>query len=134
MGSQMVRIYHIYANPMAYRNAAQFCLLEQILPDGEDHPFAQTMMAHFAKLRTPLGAIRSYPTKSAQKRRFESLGWKNVNIHNLWELWNSSDFLSMKERSLLDSIETFDEVIVVLFVSFTPRPIPFASFHFYLLS
>ncbi|KAK7747003.1 tRNA methyltransferase ppm2 [Diatrype stigma] len=33
---------------------AEFCLLEQILPDGPDHPFAQTMLHHFEKLKTPL--------------------------------------------------------------------------------
>ena len=35
----------------------RFCLLEQHLPDGRDHPFAQTMLKHFDKLRTPLYAI-----------------------------------------------------------------------------
>ncbi|RYP14919.1 hypothetical protein DL765_006061 [Monosporascus sp. GIB2] len=33
---------------------AEFCLLEQIVPDGPDHPFAKTMLRHFEKLKTPL--------------------------------------------------------------------------------
>lgn len=88
---------------------AQFCLLEQLLPDGIDHPFAKTMMAHFNKLQTPLRAVEKYPTKSAQCQRFKSLGWSNTLAYNLWELWSSAGFLSPSERSSLDLIEPFDE-------------------------
>ncbi|POS87310.1 hypothetical protein EPUL_000714 [Erysiphe pulchra] len=88
---------------------AQFCLLEQLLPDGIEHPFAQTMMAHFEKLKSPLGAVRKYQTKNAQMNRFKDLGWKQVYARNLWELWSSDDFLTAEERIALDGIEPFDE-------------------------
>lgn len=87
----------------------QFCLLEQILPGGIEHPFAQTMMAHFAKLRTPLGAVQTYPTTHAQKKRFEALGWLTVSATNLWQWWSSPEYLTSQERASLDSVEPFDE-------------------------
>ncbi|KAA8565863.1 hypothetical protein EYC84_009679 [Monilinia fructicola] len=88
---------------------ARFCLLEQLLPEGMTHPFAQTMMAHFDKLGTPLGACKKYPTVAAQDTRFRSLGWPSVLVRNLWELWGAEGFLDSKERIALDSIEPFDE-------------------------
>jgi tRNA wybutosine-synthesizing protein 4 len=88
---------------------AHFCLLEQLLPDGIDHPFAHTMMAHFKKLQTPLRAVQKYPTIKDQRRRFENLGWSISSAYNLWELWSSSTFASTAERKQLDSIESFDE-------------------------
>ncbi|KAH8597896.1 hypothetical protein B0O99DRAFT_650746 [Bisporella sp. PMI_857] len=87
---------------------ARFCLLEQILPDGIDHPFAQTMMAHFRKLQTPLGAVERYPTTASQENRFKTLGWVNVSARNLWNLWNSSDFVTSEDRLSLN-VEPFDE-------------------------
>ncbi len=88
---------------------AQFCLLEQLLPDGIDHPFAQTMMAHFDKLQTPLRAVQQYPTITDQRKRFEDLGWSITSARNLWELWSSSEFASSTERKELDKLEPFDE-------------------------
>lgn len=54
------------------------------MPEGIEHPFAKTMMAHFDKIHTPLGSIRSYPTTHAQEKRFIDLGWSNVTARNLW--------------------------------------------------
>lgn len=88
---------------------ARFCLLEQLLPEEISHPFAKTMMAHFDKLGTPLGACKKYPTVAAQDRRFRSLGWPSVLVRNLWELWGAKDFLDSGERIALDTIEPFDE-------------------------
>jgi hypothetical protein len=67
------------------------------------------MMAHFEKLKTPLGAVEKYPTTSAQQRRFQSLGWTNVSAQNLWSLFSSPDFLRPEERKALDQVEPFDE-------------------------
>ncbi|TVY85049.1 tRNA wybutosine-synthesizing protein [Lachnellula suecica] len=50
-----------------------------------------------------------YPTTSAQRRRFESLGWVDVSVGNLWSLFSSPDFLCPEERKALDVIEPFDE-------------------------
>jgi tRNA wybutosine-synthesizing protein 4 len=90
-------------------HAARFSLLEQILPAGIDHPFAQTMMAHFTKLNTPLRAVQKYPTTLAQEERFKGLGWSRASARNLWHLWNDSDFIAPQERMLLDVLEPFDE-------------------------
>ena len=89
--------------------SARFCLLEQLIPDGVDHPFAQTMMAHFAKLQTPIKAVEKYPTVSAQEKRFQALGWASTSARNLWELWGDCNFVTSTERRSLDLIEPFDE-------------------------
>lgn len=89
--------------------SAKFCLLEQLLPEGINHPFANTMMAHFDKLQTPLKAVQKYPTTTDQCERFKNLGWPIVSVCNLWELWGSSDFASISERKELDKIEPFEE-------------------------
>lgn len=88
---------------------ARFCLLEQLLPDGIGHPFAQTMMAHFDKLQTPLRPVQKYPTTSAQQDRFQNLGWASTRACNLWKLWSAPYFISPSERRSLDAIEPFDE-------------------------
>ncbi|KAF4554775.1 Cupin-like domain-containing protein [Elsinoe fawcettii] len=87
---------------------ARFCLLEQHLPDGPDHPFAETMLKHFQKLRTPLHAIG---TLEEMQHRFETAGWptKGLNIKTLWELWSDDHFLTTDERRHLDTVEPFDE-------------------------
>ncbi len=66
-------------------------------------------MAHFAKLRTPLGALHKYPTTIAQEKRFEGLGWAKACARNLWRLWNDPNFLTSQERMALDILEPFDE-------------------------
>ncbi|KAI2467638.1 LCM-domain-containing protein [Annulohypoxylon bovei var. microspora] len=90
---------------------AEFCLLEQIIPDGEDHPFAQTMLAHFEKLKTPLKSVFTYPTLDSQRDRFTSRGWSQVDVNSLWHIWCSEQWLPADERRKLDAIELepFDE-------------------------
>ncbi|KAH8677272.1 leucine carboxyl methyltransferase [Xylariales sp. PMI_506] len=88
---------------------AEFCLLEQILPDGKDHPFADTMMRHFEKLKTPLKSVFVYPDLLAQKTRFTSLGWQHVDVETLWSSWSSDKYLTVEERRRLNEIEPFDE-------------------------
>lgn len=67
------------------------------------------MLAHFHKLRTPLGAVQKYPTTYAQEKRFRGLGWVGVSAINLWEMWSSPEFISSQERLALDLVEPFDE-------------------------
>ncbi|EEP80378.1 predicted protein [Uncinocarpus reesii 1704] len=86
-----------------------FCLLEQYFPDGPDHPFAQTMMGHFHKLRTPLYSIHNYPSLRQQEERFINAGWKDVDVKSLWALWGDSQFLNDAQRMALDEFEAFDE-------------------------
>lgn len=89
-------------------NDVRFCLLEQHLPDGADHPFAATMMAHFDKLRTPLRAVG---TMDQMKKRFVNAGFpeSGTEIRSLWELWSDPTFLGAEERRALDRVEPFDE-------------------------
>lgn len=90
-------------------NQAEFCLLEQMLPDGGDHPFAKTMLSHFDKLKTPIKSVFEYPTSLSQQRRFSSLGWTSVHVQSLWEAWTGSDYFSPEERARLNQVEPFDE-------------------------
>ncbi|KAF3765927.1 hypothetical protein M406DRAFT_11295, partial [Cryphonectria parasitica EP155] len=88
---------------------AEFCLLEQILPDGPDHPFASTMTGHFDKLSTPIKSVTTYPTIPQQCARFRNKGWSSINAQSLWSAWSDETFLTPDHRRELDHIEPFDE-------------------------
>lgn len=94
---------------MLISRKAEFCLLEQLLPQGPDHPFASTMLDHFHKLNTPLRSVLQYPLLSDQVKRFSVRGFPSARIWDLWEAWSSDEFLSNSERLSLDVIEPFDE-------------------------
>ena len=79
------------------------------MPDGEHHPFAVTMLAHFNKLNSPLKTAIRNPSADDQKKRFARGQWKDVDFRNLWSLWADDDFLPATERRQLDKIEPFDE-------------------------
>ncbi|KAF3483174.1 leucine carboxyl methyltransferase 2 [Arthroderma uncinatum] len=87
----------------------QFGLLEQFFPDGPEHPFAKTMMAHFTKWRAPLQSIHVYPTLSQQEQRFINANWKQAHARSLWAAWSDHEFISSEKRVSLDSFEAFDE-------------------------
>ncbi|KAF1814228.1 LCM-domain-containing protein [Eremomyces bilateralis CBS 781.70] len=87
---------------------SRFCILEQYLPDGEGHPFAQAMLNHFEKT-APLKQIRKCPSLAAQAARFRQNGWTSVQVENLWNLWQNDEFLSGEQRTALDKVEQFDE-------------------------
>ncbi|KAF2188236.1 LCM-domain-containing protein [Zopfia rhizophila CBS 207.26] len=89
---------------------ARFCLLEQYLPQGPNHPFAKTMLNHFNKLQTPIHAVKEYPTLLQQISRFTAAGWTSIDVsHNLWELWSDTEFTGPEKRRALDLVEPFDE-------------------------
>ncbi|KAK8078424.1 LCM-domain-containing protein [Apiospora saccharicola] len=88
---------------------AEFCLLEQILPDGPDHPFADMMVRHFHKMRAPIKSVNQYPTLQAQQARFQRLGWVHADAQSLWGAWSSERYLTPAERRKMDRIEPFDE-------------------------
>ncbi len=92
-----------------HRCTARFCLLEQFLPAGGEHPFAQKMLKHFEKLETPLHAIHKYPNLADQRLRFVRAGWEAAEMQSLWTLWTDPSFLSAEERMELDQVEPFDE-------------------------
>lgn len=103
--------YHpsLWPPPMLTHCAADFCLLEQILPDGPSHPFAQTMLAHFHKLSTPIKSVTAYSTEHQQHTRFLNRGWSSVRTQSLWSAWHDEFFLTGQERRGLNEIEPFDE-------------------------
>lgn len=88
---------------------AEFCLLEQLLPYGRSHPFAQTMLKHFDKLKTPPRSVGHYPAVKDQYERFKSRGWSSVRIWDLWDAWCCGEFVNAQERAALDDVEPFDE-------------------------
>ncbi|KAJ2901266.1 leucine carboxyl methyltransferase [Zalerion maritima] len=90
-------------------STAEFCLMEQILPDGPDHPFARTMLSHFNKLKTPIKSAAVYPSAESQRSRFRSRGWPDVQTWSLWDAWKSEHFFSAQQRVDLDALEPFDE-------------------------
>lgn len=89
---------------------ARFCILEQYLPQGPDHPFAKTMLSHFDKLQTSIKAVKLYSSLSEQSSRFLNRGWSALTVaRNLWDLWSDDDFTPPTVRRSLDFVEPFDE-------------------------
>ena len=88
---------------------ARFCLLEQFLPDGADHPFASKMLQHFIKLQTPLRNIDTYPGIREQVQRFSGAGWHSVHAESLWDVYRDPKYVSGEQRRALDQVEPFDE-------------------------
>lgn len=85
-------------------------MLEQYLPQGPEHPFAQTMLAHFDKLQTSIKAAMQYLSLSQQSSRFLNGGWPTLlTARNLWDLWSDDAFTPPTLRQELDSVEPFDE-------------------------
>ncbi|KAL9030825.1 MAG: hypothetical protein Q9196_001079 [Gyalolechia fulgens] len=94
----------------AQYNDVRFCMLEQCLPDGDKHPFAQKMLQHFEKLRSPLRCIQAYPTLEDQESRFLKAGYRTAHARTLCDLWqDDSTFMSLDLRLTLNSVEPFDE-------------------------
>ncbi|KAL8941591.1 MAG: hypothetical protein Q9216_002142 [Gyalolechia sp. 2 TL-2023] len=94
----------------AQYNDVRFCMLEQCLPDGDQHPFAQKMLQHFEKLRSPLKCIQAYPSLEDQESRFLNAGFHCVHARTLWDLWqDDSTFTSPDSRRTLNDVEPFDE-------------------------
>src|SRR2546423_123299 len=99
----------VFTSSMLMRADVTFCMLQQYLPEGADHPFAETMLKHFEKLNTPLRSVHEYPDIHSQTQRFFALGYEKVNARNLWRLWSDPLFLSPSQRLALDKTEPFDE-------------------------
>lgn len=99
-----------YANPIIEHSAkldnSHFLILEQILPAGEFHAFAQKMLYHFNHLRSPLQCVQTYPLKIDQMNRFKKY-YPNVEIKDLYENWKFLIDDEMKRK--IRDIEAFDE-------------------------
>ncbi|KAL8778910.1 MAG: hypothetical protein Q9213_007183 [Squamulea squamosa] len=87
----------------------RFCVLEQILPQGQDHPFAQKMMQHFVNLGTPLRCVQKYPLLEDQERRFIRAGYHSVKARTLWHIWQDQCVIAPDLRLHLNKVEPFDE-------------------------
>ncbi|KAL9008231.1 MAG: hypothetical protein Q9180_009521, partial [Flavoplaca navasiana] len=87
----------------------RYCLLEQLLPDGQEHPFAQKMMQHFANLGTPLRCVQRYPLLQDQETRFLRAGFHAVKARTLWNLWQDQSAVVSDLRLHLNKVEPFDE-------------------------
>ncbi|KAL2864668.1 tRNA methyltransferase PPM2 [Aspergillus lucknowensis] len=91
------------------RNDSQFCILEQLFPDGPNHPLASTVMKHYGKLGAPLFSVHEYPSLGEQEQRFKDAGWEHAHARSLWDLWLDNEFVDSSRRASLDTIELFDE-------------------------
>lgn len=67
------------------------------------------MLSHFDKLKTPLKSVFEYPHLEAQHNRFSRLGWPNVEVISLWDVWTNNNWISAAQRRKLDLVEPFDE-------------------------
>lgn len=110
-------------------------MLEQLLPQGQEHPFAQKMMQHFVNLGTPLRCVQKYPLLQDQEERFLRAGYRSVQARTLWQLWQDQSAVAPDLRLHLNKVEPFDEweefalfsshyFILVAMKGSTPSPSP----------
>ncbi|EUC30052.1 hypothetical protein COCCADRAFT_7829 [Bipolaris zeicola 26-R-13] len=89
---------------------ARFCILEQYLPQGPEHPFAKTMLSHFDKLQASIKAVKLHSSLDQQAARFRNAGWPTlVMARNLWDLWSDDSFTPPSLRRTINATEPFDE-------------------------
>lgn len=98
------------ANPIIKTSSSfsnsHFLILEQLMPKGENHPFAKRMVNHFKKMEAPLQCVHTYPTIQHQIERFKDLGYNSVNATDLLGCWGLVDH---ELRSRVANVEVFDE-------------------------
>lgn len=85
---------------------AHFLSLEQILPAGKDHFFAQKMLYHFGHLLSPLQCVEAYPSKEKQLDRFSKY-FHFSEVLDLFEAWEH--FFLIEEKRKVALVEDFDE-------------------------
>lgn len=85
---------------------SHFLVLEQIMPSGEDHFFAQKMLYHFDHLRSPLQCVQEYSTKVKQRKRFQQY-YPNVTVVDMFESWQQ--LVLEEKKKMIDRVEHFDE-------------------------
>lgn len=83
-----------------------FLVLEQIMPSGPHHFFAQKMLYHFSHLLSPLQCVETYSTKNKQRDRFRHY-FPSVSVVDMLEAWQQLVPLDRKRQ--LASVEDFDE-------------------------
>lgn len=85
---------------------SHFVILEQLLPAGKHHSFAQKMLYHFEHLSSPLQCVENYPTKADQISRFQTY-YPYVEIEDLFGNWKLLVDDNLKAE--ISRIEQFDE-------------------------
>ncbi|KAL6719341.1 tRNA methyltransferase ppm2 [Lecanora helva] len=93
----------------AHYDEIQFCLLEQYLPAGAEHPFARKMIQHFKNLQTPLRSVHKYPQLIDQEQRFRQSGWPSAIARSLWDIWTDPEIVTLQQKLKLNAVEPFDE-------------------------
>jgi tRNA wybutosine-synthesizing protein 4 len=98
------------ANPIIKTSSefsnSHFLILEQLMPSGENHPFAKRMVNHFKKMGAPLQCVHKYPTIEHQIERFKNFGYTFVNARDLLGCWQLVDNEIKKK---VEEVEAFDE-------------------------
>jgi len=84
---------------------SSFCTYEQIHPND---PFGKVMLHNLENRGCPLLSIIKYPDMPSQIKRYESLGWKEVQVHDMFEIYNR--FITDSERKRVESLEFLDEL------------------------
>lgn len=99
-----------HANPvvalLAQLPDCHVLVLEQILPAGANHFFAQKMLYHFNHLTSPLQCVEKYCTKDKQAARFRQY-LPHVEVVDLFESWN--ELVSDHLKGRVQAVEDFDE-------------------------
>lgn len=99
-----------HANPvielLAKLPNSHLLVLEQIMPAGPDHFFAQKMLYHFSHLRSPLLCVETYHTKELQKARFQQY-LPHVDVVDLFGSWQQ--LVSSAQKAQVAQVEEFDE-------------------------
>ncbi|EEB06220.2 leucine carboxyl methyltransferase [Schizosaccharomyces japonicus yFS275] len=85
---------------------AHACFLEQILPVAH-HPFADKMLAHFARMGSPLHSPARYPTLPLLTRRWTDAGWADVQVLDLAAAYDT--LIPEAYKAQLAHVELFDE-------------------------
>jgi len=83
---------------------AAFTSYEQILPDDA---FGRTMLNHFESRGCPLLSIRTFPDIQSETRRFETMGWPQVEVYDMNDVYYKC--LPRDQVRRAERIEIFDE-------------------------
>lgn len=82
-------------------------ILEQMVPSSPRHPFARTMLAHFAKLLLPLKCALVYPGPEDQCRRLAACGFATVTAESMNSAWDR--LVTGETKQMVERVEPFDE-------------------------
>jgi O-methyltransferase involved in polyketide biosynthesis len=82
-----------------------FITYEQVNPDDA---FGKTMISNLASRGVSLESLSKYPSLESQQKRYNDLGFKDVQVMDLFTYWTSQ--VSDQEKIRISKLEIFDEV------------------------